>query len=640
MIVRMSASYYGYESDEFASDEEYVSEDEEQAEAASSVPEHVETPSQRPMYLKDGMIYNPLDPFYYSDFVQWMMNNANPIHVEFNKLEQKWSVVMSDKQAVSLFTDILRNAARVCLVMMVGGHKRYIYKASESEPFREDSSQPDVNFVGYYTKEDPKTKEIKEVYRKLTFSDLVDEHLYFFNSREFIPYSVEPGSHFVPSKKINIFPGFKAKYVKGVRQFIEDGVTIPEGCDRAIAHKLRSCVLRLLEHIRKVWAKNNEEYYSYILEYFAATIRDLIRAEICLVIIGTPGAGKSVIFDFMGRFVYGPNLQLTYDSLADGFNSSFDGERAGKMRIHFDEATEVGRNGESSITKAQWNTLKRQITGDTTIIHPKGLPKYTVENYITYSMCSNYENPVKLDPGDRRYAIFRSSDEFLGNKAYFDSIFHECFNQEVGDWFYSYIRELPKGRVNIRDIPETEARAKAMETSKSFVESWISDYFEPDGENNQAFGAFYLDSFEFLNHKSGKRLFIAGAHLYEIYRKAHRADGGYSKPWSNINFGKKFTMLEATSVKIRGKACRGYFIPDALLDIITIGNNMKPHFASSGEEIIDATAHEFGAYVRAYLGHPKSKPDDIRSLLACNNQQTEYQTITAKALLNMYTGSS
>ena len=45
-----------------------------------------------------------------------------------------------------------------------------------------------------------------------------------------------------------------------------------------------------------------------ILKFFAMPIRDLIKSNICIIINGIQGSGKTILLNFMGKYVFGENL--------------------------------------------------------------------------------------------------------------------------------------------------------------------------------------------------------------------------------------------------------------------------------------------------------------------------------------------
>ena len=223
-----------------------------------------------------------------------------------------------------------------------------------------------------------------------------------------------------PSNQFNIFEGFQANYV--VNAFIE-GTTNYEK------------IIPLLNHIYVVWANKNDKFYHYILSWLAYPLRYLTKSKIVVMIKGKQGAGKSVIFDFMTRFIYGPHASLTVSGL-DSVMGRFNGHLMGKLLVCVDETAIADKKQFIQ----DFDKFKNQITGSTLEIERKGQDKFVVKNICNYAITSNH-NGIKVEQGDRRYFCIESSDIYVGNKDYFDNLIASCFNQECGDIFYTYLRE-------------------------------------------------------------------------------------------------------------------------------------------------------------------------------------------------------
>src|SRR5690606_13754303 len=115
--------------------------------------------------------------------------------------------------------------------------------------------------------------------------------------------------------------------------------------------------------------------------------------------------------------------------------TKFNSELAGKILVIFEEL----ENFSSSEWQGISTTLKRMITSPTLMIEAKGKDQKELKNLNNYIIMTN-EDAIKDDNG-RRYFILPISSKYLGNNNYFDKLY-DCFNNEVGKAFYSYLFEI------------------------------------------------------------------------------------------------------------------------------------------------------------------------------------------------------
>lgn len=255
----------------------------------------------------------------------------------------------------------------------------------------------------------------------------------------------------------NVFPGFVANKVN---------ITNPNNLDIRLQ--------RLLSHIYEVWANQNVNLYWYILSWLAYPIRNLRPSNIALVVIGRQGCGKSMIFEFMSKFIYGSACSAILENF-DLLLQRFNGIREDKMFIVIDET----KNADSKKFNGDYQRFKPCVTQSTIPIERKGLEVYHVDNYNTFGICSNHGVPVRLEEDDRRSCVIECSDKYVNNTIYFNTIYNECFNQEVGDLFYSFLRGdfLQQMLVSLIPVPMTAAKQNAIDALRPNSSCFFDDLF-------------------------------------------------------------------------------------------------------------------------------------------------------------------
>src|SRR5262249_4969209 len=115
-------------------------------------------------------------------------------------------------------------------------------------------------------------------------------------------------------------------------------------------------------------------------------------------------------------------------------------------------------------TKEAANDLKRLITEDTVMIHPKHLPRYEEQSNLHIIVGSNAGRPLPIERDDRRFAVFEVGESKKNNQNYFGTLRDELDNYgreaaftEFSDW--------PITDHLLREPPLTAAKVKMKAAS-------------------------------------------------------------------------------------------------------------------------------------------------------------------------------
>ena len=150
-----------------------------------------------------------------------------------------------------------------------------------------------------------------------------------------------------------------------------------------------------LELLREVVCGGNLELYRRILHFFAMIVREpMNRAPMALVIIGLPGAGKSLLISYFGRILGRAGfVSVSKDDLITG---SFNAHLAQCLLLQSEEAIYAG-------DKKQRGMLKDLITAPIRPYHPKFFDVTFISNFTRLVITSNYEQPAPVEARDRRF---------------------------------------------------------------------------------------------------------------------------------------------------------------------------------------------------------------------------------------------
>jgi hypothetical protein len=368
-----------------------------------------------------------------------------------------------------------------------------------------------------------------------------------------IPYHAHLGTP--DSDDFNVFPGFKATF--------QEGMTYDQA-----KKKCRP----ILDHIYNVWGRRGLNNHRFLLECIVKPIRELIRNEIFLTLIGEEGCGKSCIFEFLEKFVCGKDLFLTVcglESITRNFNSAL----AGKLFVFIDEAANM--KAEKAISANEMERMKKLITGSTIQIEPKGKDTYIIDNYLSPILGTNNKLAVRWDGAARRaqaetcetlnnFHLFTS----LTPKQYFNELYSH-FTQEMGDAFYTFC-VLSKPFCDLRAPHVSDTLREIKEESKPLIHTFFRDVFES--------GEFSMSKdieieIEDNDEEVSKEVYIRTARLYRRYEKWHKITNN-GKLWSMdafTKYAKTYPGLEHIPKKqIAGVKCSRFKVNKSLHENITV----------------------------------------------------------------------
>jgi putative DNA primase/helicase len=259
----------------------------------------------------------------------------------------------------------------------------------------------------------------------------------------------EPGRD-LEAPCINLFDGFDMQPKKGdCRPIIEllqylcgESAATPEGCAEVCAWVLRWLALPLQ--------------------------RPGAKMRSALVFHGPQGAGKNLLFEIVAG-IYGKYAMVVgQDQLEDKFNDW------ASMKL-FLIGDEVVARAELYHHK---NKLKSFITGETIQINAKMMPLRTESNHCNVVFLSNEQQPLALEPGDRRYMVVYTPPR--DEKGLYARV-AECLGKGGAAAFYDFLMTVPLDGFDEFQIPPmTRAKEDLIELGlrpqERFVREWVAGY--------------------------------------------------------------------------------------------------------------------------------------------------------------------
>lgn len=281
----------------------------------------------------------------------------------------------------------------------------------------------------------------------------------------------------------------------------------------------------VINHIFEVWCDSQQVLFDYVISWFQ-TIFNCKRTKTALIFQSGMGAGKSIITDWLYKYVFG-DLFVGHQGLSfasKNFNSSL----KNKLLLCCEELTTVNGNNYHSMFEA----LKDLITNDKLIINQKYIAEVTSNNYINLIAFTNSDFSLKLEHSDRRYFVNRCNDKYIGDKKYFDNLIKNL-TQESANQFFTWVLDY-KNTIDLRLIPMTNIKQDIITYNEHSSIRFIKIFIEHRDErliiNNKIRTNVLFDLFkqwcEDTNEtKISQKLF--SSKIKNILPILHKSDGNW-----------------------------------------------------------------------------------------------------------------
>ena len=244
-----------------------------------------------------------------------------------------------------------------------------------------------------------------------------------------------------------------------------------------------SLITPFLNHILEVIADNNQQLFDYIINWYSLILQQPAgKTESAIVITGDQGTGKNVfsnvLCELMNRYS-NPNLN-NIDHIVGKFNTELENMKL----IVCNELTTAETN-----KYLNSDALKSLITDKLVIINQKNMTTRSAENVANFIMISNNFAPVKIEGGDRRYVVTRTSSKYKGNSSYFKNLC-QSFNKDFYNNLFTFFMKRDISKFDPRELPQTETKKQIQDVSKSSYELFIEEHvidFSAGFERSEAF---------------------------------------------------------------------------------------------------------------------------------------------------------
>lgn len=299
--------------------------------------------------------------------------------------------------------------------------------------------------------------EVQQV-TQWAFDDLVKNNYYTYYNYNWIPYNPNEIDPAFGTITFNMFLGLRAKIVPQIDMNI---------------------IQPILTHLREVYADSNEEYYTYIISWFAHLIQKPREFLPFLLLIGKRRCGKSTVMLWFIMYVMGLEECGTNVENLDSVISKFNSHTFRKLLIHVKELKGSTNDSHTSVYD-KMELLKSRITDPIAEMEKKFGDRVNVNNYAKFVGVAN-EIPIRLTSDEKeRYAIFECSSKRIGDFNYFTEIKRTMADvdnvplaQEAANHFLTYLATY-QIKINVRgDIPITGIYSDVLNISSPQEKEFI-----------------------------------------------------------------------------------------------------------------------------------------------------------------------
>jgi hypothetical protein len=232
----------------------------------------------------------------------------------------------------------------------------------------------------------------------------------------------------------------------------------------------------MLKHIM-VLCNNEKEVFDYFIGWIAMMIQKPEVKTTCITLISKEGAGKGTLMQLFAKMLGESKILETKTPSRDVWGQ-FNGIMADAFLVNLNEM-------EYKETQNAEGQIKALITDTQMTISKKGTNQFSINSYHHFIITTNKENPIATTKDDRRKLIIRSSDEFIGNREYFNKMYALLENVEFIRTCYAYFKDYDLSGYEYKDIPKTEHQEDLKELSVSAPEQWLES-FTRDNRNEES----------------------------------------------------------------------------------------------------------------------------------------------------------
>jgi hypothetical protein len=222
-----------------------------------------------------------------------------------------------------------------------------------------------------------------------------------------------------------------------------------------------------LEHTG-VMFKHDELVINYALNWVAHAIqRPAEKVGTVLWLMGNQGAGKNLWIDYSGKVLGGKQIDTAAPERDVWGNHNM--MMSGAYLVVLNEV-------DTHNCKNASGRIKDMTTEETITINPKGTNQFPIHSYHRFLGSSNKSQTTDTSKDDRRNVFVSTSNEKVGDRAYFTRIRAALDAPNGLRSVYWYLKNRDISQWERQDIPRTEHHNMLIETSQDPLVQFLKDF--------------------------------------------------------------------------------------------------------------------------------------------------------------------
>lgn len=222
---------------------------------------------------------------------------------------------------------------------------------------------------------------------------------------------------------------------------------------------------------------DNDKSNDYFEKFMANIIQEPANlSRVALVIKSREGCGKNLYLELIEK-ILGERYYLTTANAKDSIFSKFNENKAFKLLINLDEATQQD-------SKQYYEMLKAEITNEHTQIEKKGQDRFQIRNFARYIFTTNNELPVKISNTDRRFCLFECKGKRKEYEYYQKLV--KVVNNPIAQYsYYKYLMSIDLNNFDfITERPQDDFYKRSVVQSTMNIYEYLQDIcYNPPDEN-------------------------------------------------------------------------------------------------------------------------------------------------------------
>ena len=273
---------------------------------------------------------------------------------------------------------------------------------------------------------------------------------------------------------------------------------------------------------------------EYVLNWLAHVVQIPERkTEVCILLYGSQGCGKSTIGEYILRKIIGFN-KMEVTSKADKMFGRFVNTQ-GKLLAVLNEAS-----GKDTFNIC--DVLKDAITCSMTSQEKKGIDAVSITDYTNYIFTTNNINSVKIPEDDRRFMPIEINEELKNNKSYFKELYADLDNDIIMRKFYEELMARDLSNVNlVADRPMTELRLDMMNMNRNCIKQFI-DYWREKVMTNMSEDGNFMEKKMY-----GSKLYECFNHFWTIEARKAENKPNFTKFGTEVKQFKQDVIYKANN---------------------------------------------------------------------------------------------